>query len=91
MIREQSRSISAPVRVISSHELRTFFRQHEATNKYDFAVLAATWFPELSWKLPPKRAFYDPEPWVMTSIDAAILGAVYLNLRTALLSQEVPE
>lgn len=79
MIRRQSRGASASVAVISARELRAFFRQYGKTNKYDFATAAAAWFPELTWKLPPKRMFYKPEPWVMTSVDAVLLGAAYLN------------
>jgi hypothetical protein len=80
MIRTESQTKSVQVTVISQRELRTFFRRHGTTNKYDFSVVAAGWYPELAWKLPPKRRFYHPEPWVMTGVDAVILGAAYLDL-----------
>jgi hypothetical protein len=78
MIGGQLRRMSVPVAVISARELRAFFRQHGKTNKYDFAVVAAAWFPELACRLQVKRKWYDPEPWVMTFFDAIALGTAYL-------------
>jgi hypothetical protein len=81
MIHEQSRNASVPFTVISARELRVYFYQHGKRNKYDFAVVAATWFPDIQWKLQRKSRFYSPEPWKMTAVDAVILGAVHLRLQ----------
>jgi len=79
MIRKQVRLARVPVSVISAGMLRTFFMEHGVRNKYSFAALAATWFPQLSWKrVPTERECYDPEPWVMVAFDAVALGAAYL-------------
>lgn len=83
MIRRQARNAAVQVEVISPKELHAFFHEHGKTNKYEFADLVSSWFPELAWKVPPTPKFYDPEPSVMTRIDAVILGAVYLKSTTA--------
>jgi hypothetical protein len=78
----ESQRASVQVVVTSGRNLQAFFHRHEKTNKYDCALLITSWFPEVAWKLPPRPKFYDPEPWIMASFDAIILGAAHLNLTT---------
>jgi len=80
MVRRESQRASVRVAVMSARDLRAFFHQHEKTNKYDVALLITSWLPEVAWKFPPRPKFYDPEPWILASFDAIILGEAYLNL-----------
>jgi hypothetical protein len=46
-------------------------------SKYDRARVLASVFPELDWKLPPKRKPWQSEPRAMMIFDAAAIGFAY--------------
>jgi hypothetical protein len=52
------------------------FGQPDIT-KYEIAARIAVLFPELTWKLPPTRKFYDNEHHNASIFDAASLGLTY--------------
>jgi hypothetical protein len=78
IFRKEAQSASIPVEYVSEAAFKNFFRNTGAQNKYEIAALVAEWFPDLAWKLPPRRKVYKPEPWTMSLLDAAALGAAYL-------------
>lgn len=80
-IRREARCRFVPVAVTRQRALRAFFLQNQIRSKYEFAALAASWFPQLAARVPPKRKCYDREPPVMTSFDSVALGLVYLTCR----------
>jgi hypothetical protein len=83
IIRRQAKRWSIPISFVSERTLKTLFRKHGKNNKYDVAALVAARFPEFAWKVPSRRKFYEPEPWAMTSFDAAALAAAYIELQNS--------
>jgi len=47
--------------------------------KYQRAVAVASRFPEIAWKLPPKRKPWDSEPYSMSIFEALQIAAVYVS------------
>jgi hypothetical protein len=78
IFRKEAQSASIPIEYVSEADFKNFFGSTGNRNKYEVAALVAEWFPDLAWKLPPKRKVYQPEPWTMSLLDAAALGAAYL-------------
>jgi hypothetical protein len=58
-------------------EIKEFFRPFKANTKHEIASMLARIFPELFWKLPPKRRAWEPERQIMTVFDAVALGFAY--------------
>jgi len=58
-------------------EVREAFRIFHAKTKYEIACILVQMFPELLWKLPPERKFYESEHPSMTIFDAIALGLTY--------------
>jgi len=67
------------VRLIDGSKIRRFFARKAKTNKHDVARMVADRFPELSWRLPPKRKPWQSEPARMPLFDAASLGVFYFE------------
>jgi hypothetical protein len=65
------------VRLIDESKLRSFFSRETKVNKHDIAEMIADRFPELSWRLPPKRKPWQSEPTRQSIFDAASLGVFY--------------
>ena len=80
IVRSEGRKLSISVARVSRRALMAYFKSQSYRNKYDRAVLIATWFPEIAWKLPTRRKFYEPEARAMIYFDATALGAVYMRL-----------
>src|SRR6266851_2735985 len=49
--------------------------------KYERAVEIAARFPEIGWKLPPKRKAWESEHYRMSMFSAAALAMTYRSLR----------
>ncbi len=49
--------------------------------KYERAVEIAARFPEIGWKLPPKRKAWESEDYRMSMFSAAALAMTYRSLR----------
>jgi hypothetical protein len=84
MIRHPLRAVKAlakrvmvVVRVIEGSSLRTYFAKEAKVNKHEIAKMVADQFPELSWRLPPKRKPWETEPARQSIFDAASLGVFY--------------
>ncbi|MGH1428736.1 MAG: hypothetical protein ACRBEE_12405 [Arenicella sp.] len=50
--------------------IKGVFDCFEAYNKHERAILVASWFPELTTKLPPKRKIWLPEHYRMGVFDS---------------------
>ena len=58
--------------------IRRAFRQSGKRSKDEIAALIAGHFPELAWRLPPRRKNWQPEHHNMIIFDAVSLGLAYL-------------
>ena len=76
-IRRKASARSIPVCLIARREVRGAFRVFRAKTKYEIACRLTMMFPELLWKLPPERKFYESEHPSMTIFDAVALGFTY--------------
>ena len=65
------------VLLIDESSRRGFFSREAKVNKHDIARMMAAQFPELSWRLPPKRKPWQSEPTRQSIFDAASLGVFY--------------
>ena len=63
------------VRLISPESIRRMFPASH--NKDDLAGCVAKRFPDLAWKLPPKRKVWQREHYRMSIFDAAALALAY--------------
>jgi hypothetical protein len=78
IIRNDARRHAIPVVSLGDRALKNFFRAYGKKSKYDIAVLVTLCFPELKWKLPPRRKIWMPEHERMSIFDAAQLGILFL-------------
>jgi hypothetical protein len=81
-IRREANACSIPVSLIARNEVREAFREFRCTNKYEIASMLASMHPELLWKLPPERKFYESEHPSMTTFDAVALGYTFWHRST---------
>jgi hypothetical protein len=77
--KSEARSHSIKVSVLSARQVRTSFAKHGKIIKHDIALTVVGQFPELSWKLPRRRKFYQSERAVMLVFDAAANGIAYFQ------------
>jgi hypothetical protein len=78
-IRSESRNHSIKVSVLSIRQIRTAFAKRGQILKHEIALSIVRQFPELSWKLPQRRKFYQSERAVMLVFDAVANGIAYLQ------------
>jgi hypothetical protein len=76
-LRSEAARRCIPVVALKKREVQNWFRQHGSVGKYAIAAFLADHFLELSWKLPPRRKPWHPEPWSFSLFDAIALGVVY--------------
>ena len=76
-IRRESSSRLIPVHVMKSAEAKAFFHVFRAKSKHEVASLVVQMFPELLWKLPPKRRIWESEHPIMAMFDAVAMGFAY--------------
>lgn len=72
-----AKSVLVTVLLIEESSIRGFFSKETRINKHDIALMVADRFPELSWRLPPKRKSWQSEPTRQSIFDAASLGIYY--------------
>jgi hypothetical protein len=82
-IRRVAAARGVPVRVVGRGDIRKAFREHRAKTKYEIAGTIAAMFPELVWRLPPKREIYESEASSMTIFDAVAVGVTYYQMLAA--------
>lgn len=76
-IKREAKRQSVEMIFLTRKDIHQAFRQSGSTSKYKIAGLISRIFPELAWKLPPKRKNYHPEHHSMPVFDAISLGLTY--------------
>jgi hypothetical protein len=71
---------SIPIEILRRPKVRQMFRSLHATTKYEVASLIAKLYPELTWKLPPKRKVWQKEHYRMAMFEAVAGGYAYWQL-----------
>ncbi len=69
--REVGARLFLPVRDSRAHSIRR--------SKYERAAEMAARFPEIAWKLPAKRKFFDGEHYSMSIFAALEIAVAYLS------------
>lgn len=78
IIRSETEAQSTKFVVLTRTDIRAAFRQSGNRSKDEIAAFIAGLFPDVGWKLPPRRKNYQPEYHVMTIFDAISVGLTYL-------------
>ena len=78
-IRRKAHGRSIEFRTISAKSIRQFFAVRQCHSKHQIATLVAHLFPQLSWKLPPKRKSWKSEDHRLMIFDAAATALAFLN------------
>ena len=68
---------SVACHLVTTKEVRRFFRQYGGTTKHEIASILAEWFEGLAWKLPPKRKPWQSEPYNTLIFDAAATAMAF--------------
>ena len=79
-IRQEALDRSIPVVVITLDDVRRGFSLFRAKNKDDIASVLTGIFPELLFKLPPKRGKSNSERHAMIIFDSVATGFSYMQL-----------
>ncbi len=78
-VRNEAMRRFIPTVTVAERTVKNWFQLHGKAGKYAIASFLANSFPELSWKLPPRRKAWEPEPWSFCLFDAVALGIVYVH------------
>ena len=76
---EQARLRRIPIRYIPRVLIQDAFEVRNRGSKHEVATLVSNHFPELAFRLPPKRKCWQSEDYRMSIFDATALGVAYLN------------
>ena len=68
---------SVAIVLIADEDVRETFRNLGCETRDEIAVALARIFPEVAWRLPPKRRAWQAEHPRMTIFDAIALGLAY--------------
>ena len=77
-IRREATRRAIRFQILDSRQVHSFFIQRGRRNKHAIATLITEWYPELAWKLPPKRKPWQTEPYNATLFDAVAIAATFL-------------
>lgn len=77
VVRREATKRAIPLRFLKPGALEAAFGGEDRLTKYAVASALAQRFPELSWRLPPKRKPWQSEDYRTSIFDAAALGAAY--------------
>jgi hypothetical protein len=89
VIRNEARKCAVPLIFIANRSFKSHYDSHSCRTKYDRAVFIAKLIPEIAWRLPPSRKFYEPEPLAMIYFDSIALAVAHLELANEKLQTEV--
>lgn len=78
-LRNEAKRRLIPIVTVEERTLNNWFHRHGKAGKYAIASFVADRLPQLSWKLPPRRKPWQPEPWNLCLFDAVALGIVHTN------------
>jgi hypothetical protein len=70
---------SVSLQFLCRQRVKKFFIGRGVTTKHGIASLLAERFPDLAWKLPPKRKPWQSESYGMTIFDAAAAGVAHFG------------
>lgn len=73
-VKTAASKLAIPVKVVSTSSLVGHFSRGDKISKYERARMVAARFPELAWRLPPKRKAWQSELKRTTMFDAASIG-----------------
>lgn len=76
-IKREAKDHRVAIRLVTRKAIKTAFSDLSRTTKYAIASALASNFPDLSWKLPPKRKPWESEDYRMSIFDAAAVGVTY--------------
>ena len=66
-------------RPLDASAVRALFTDRGHRTKHEIASQIADWFPELAWKLPPKRKPWQSEPHNAALFDAVAIAVTFLT------------
>jgi hypothetical protein len=75
--RHVARQASVAITQINEKQLRE--RMTGAENKHEFASFLAQLFPQLAWRVPPRRRLWQSERRCMAIFDAVAYGITYFG------------
>jgi hypothetical protein len=78
VISKEAKGRSIKMHRLSTASIREFFQPHGYVTKHEIASAVADLFPEIAWKLPPKRKAWQNERPRMVIFDATALGLTFL-------------
>jgi hypothetical protein len=81
--RNMAKHFSIDLSLISEKQLSQTFIKKGARTKHQIASLLAEDFPELGWRLPPKRKPWHGQHVNMSIFDAAVLGIAHRSSKNA--------
>ena len=81
-------SAKVPITLINAKEIRIYFN---GKPKYEIAKLVAERFPEISWKLPPKRKVWQPESERQSIFDAMSVAVYFVDSQCGSTNRGSPE
>jgi hypothetical protein len=79
IVRRETRRRSIAMRLVSSGAVKRLFLQYGCGTRNQIANKLSERFPELSWKLPPKRKPWNSERPRMIIFDAVATGVTFLQ------------
>jgi hypothetical protein len=82
VVRREATKRAIPVRFANARALEAAFGTENRLTKHGIASTLAQRFPELVWRLPPKRKPWQSEDYRTSIFDAAALGVAYFARRT---------
>jgi hypothetical protein len=80
-IKAITKSRSIQFQILNTRAIRSLFVDYGCTTKHQIASVIATWFEELSWKLPRQRKPWEREPHFMPIFDAVATGIAFFDQR----------
>lgn len=69
--------VSITMQFVDRFALRVFFSTDQKRDKHEVARMVVERFPELAWRLPPKKKLWQAEAVRQSVFDAASLGVFY--------------
>ena len=82
LLRRTAKRSSVHTAFVDERKMKNYFRRQGQQTRYQVASSLAIAFPELLWKLPPRRKAWQPEHWKMPIFDAVALAVAYIASKT---------
>jgi hypothetical protein len=76
-MRREANARSVPICFVTPEQIKAAFQIFRARTKDEIAYVLASIFPELLWKIPPKRKMWKREHPRMMMFDAIAAGFTY--------------